>query len=299
MPFNFNDISRVEFYVCLTESGDEKHYQIPVDVSVQEALREMIGTTLRRIADCREKEGFEQFSPAQKYGAADAVFCSLESEFASVPRLLLEESQVPETRHALNDLEKISYYYIVAFDAFGEKALGVRRASQFKGVLKSKLLTVVDNTMTLLPDRTFRLDSDFDYMVFDEMLWALRPAGLEFTANLTEAVKAAAPASAAEVVSRVSFLNLTALGVYASKHPRAARYLAAVRARSDLELISQKLLIRYCKESAVGLVKSNGKLSPIEGSEILFLEILDRRIFTAELIEGQKERYEAPNRRNV
>lgn len=299
MAFNFERITRVEFYVCLSEEGNERHYQVPVDQSVQGALKEMISTTVQRIADCKNAGDFEEFSPAQKYGPTDAVYCALDSDFAEMPRLLLEEAQIPETRHALEDLQKISYYYIIGFDPSGNKILGVRRATQFKGVLKAKLLTIVDNTMKLLPETTFRLDADFDYLVFDEMLWALRPAGLEFTANLTAAVKAAAPASAQEVVRRVPFLNLTALGTYASKHPRAARYLAAVKARGDLEDLSQKLLIRYCKESSVELVKAGGKLSPAEGFEILFLEVLDRRIFTAHLIEGRKERYEAPNRRNV
>ena len=299
MTFNFEKLSRVEFFVCLSEDGNERHYQVPVDQSVQEALNEMIQSTLTRIVDLKDSEGFEEFSPAQKYGASDAVYCPLDSEFSEVPRLLLEESQIPETRHALDDLRRISYYYVVAFDEDDQKLLGVRRASQFKGILKSKLLTVVDNTMQLLPSAAFRLDADFDYLVFDEMLWALRPSGLEFTGNLTEAVKAAAPASAQEVVRRVPFLDLANLGTYASKHPRAARYLAAVKARDDLEQISQEHLVRYCEESLVTLVSSDGKLAPAEGHEILFLEVLDRRIFTAELIEGQKERYEAPNRRNV
>lgn len=299
IPFNFNKLSRAEFYVCLSEDGTEHHYQVPVDPTVQDALKEMVTTTVDRISKTEKEDGIEEFSPSQKYGANDAVFCKLDSEFADVPRTLLAEMQVPETAHALNDLQKISYYYVIVYDDAGSKMLGVRRASQFKGVLKSKLVTIIDNTMQLLPATTFRLDSDFDYLVFDEMLWALRPAGLEFTGKLTEAVKAAAPKSAAEVTKRIAFLDLTALGTYASKHPRAARYLAAVRARPDLEEISKKLLKKYCTNSNVHLVNKKGKLSPIAGSEILFLEVLDRRIFTAELIVGNRERYEAPNRRTV
>jgi hypothetical protein len=299
MQFDFEKIVRAEFYVCLSVEGKELHYQVPVDTSVQEALKEMVSATVTRIAECKADDRFEEFSPSQKYGSTDAVFCKLDSEFAEVPRALLAEMQVPETRHALDDLQQISYYYVIAFDEAGTKLLGVRRASQFKGVLKSKLVTIVDNTMKLLPETTFRLDSDFDYLVFDDVLWALRPAGLEFTGKLTEAVKAAAPQSAEEVVKRVPFLDLMALGSYASKHPRAARYLAAVRARADLEDISQELLIQYCANSNIKLVEKDGKHSPAEGYEILFLEVLDRRVFTAELIKGQKERYEAPNRRNV
>lgn len=299
MAFNFSNITRAEFYVCLSDHGSERHYQVPVDQSVQTALKEMVDTTLIRIAECQSNDGFEEFSPAQKYGANDAVFCRLDSDYAAVPRSLLDEAQIPETRHALEDLQLITYYYVIVFDGAGSKALGVRRATHFKGILKSKLFTIVDNTMKLLSDKAFRLDTDFDYMVFDEKLWALRPSGLEFTANLTEAVKAAAKASSEEVQKRIEFLNLSALGDYASQHPRAARYLAAVRSRADLEQLSRRLLIKYCRDSSVELVELNGKLSPAAGHEILFLEVLDRRIFTAELIEGQTERYETPNRRKL
>ncbi|MFK5924665.1 MAG: DUF4868 domain-containing protein [Verrucomicrobiota bacterium] len=299
MPFNLSSIDRSEFYVCLTEGNEEKHYQIPIDLEVQNALGEMFIETLLRIRKLQEDEGIEDFSPSQKYGATDAVSCPMDSEFCEAPRHLLEENNIPETKHALDDLIKISYYYAILWDDTGEKALGVRRASQFKGILKSKLLTIVDNSLHLLQDNAFKLDSNFDYIVFDDILWALRPAGLEFTAKLTDAVKAAAPQAAADVATRMSFLNLNKLGEYAAKHPRAARYLAAVRSRNDLELISQDLLIKYCENTNIELQTEEGKISPSTGHELHFLEVLDRRIFTAELIKGEKERYEAPNRRTI
>lgn len=299
--FDQDNIQHCEFYVSIGKGDSETRYQVPVDISVQSALKEMFRETIVRINKLREEDGIEEYSPAQKYGPNDAVYCALASEFAKIPRQLLTETGLEETSNAISDLKNISYYYVIAVDSAHRKMLGVRRASQFKGVLQSKLLhwARVDNSLKLVDEETFRLDSEFDYVVFDEMLWALRPAGLEFTAHLTEAVKAAAPAAAAEVMTRVPFLNLDSLGTYASKHPRAARYLAAVRARDDLEKISEPLLTSYCKDSEVGFDVEDGKIVPAKGQEILFLEVLDRRIFTAELIPDQKERYEAPNRRNV
>ena len=299
MTFKMENFKRAEFYVCLNAHHTEQHYQVPVDTSVQNALKDMLAVTLSKIDELKKNEGFEEFSPAQKYSANDAVFCKMDSEYAEIPRLLLEEKEIPETSHATDDLAQISFYYVIAYDSDENKLLGVRRASQFKGVLKSKLINVVDNTLHLLPEKTFRLDADFDYVADQDMLWALRPAGLEFTGQLTAAVVAMASQASAEVAKRVSFLDLSKLGVYASKHPRAARYLAAVRSRNDLEKISQKYLVAYCANADVELIDKDGKLSPAEGQEILFLEVLDRRVFTAELIEGEKERYEAPNRKNV
>lgn len=302
MPnFNHSNINHCEFYVCQGKGDSESHLQVPIDTSVQNALKEMFADTLQHIEKLTAEDGFEEYSPAQKYGATDAVLCELDSEFAQSPRHLLDITQgdVEETSNALSDLKNISYYYVIAVDNQGERMLGVRRASQFKGILKAKLMSFIDNSLKILEEETFRLDNKFDYLVYDEMLFALSPAGLEFTANLTEAVKAAAPVSAQEVMSRTSFLELTKLGEYASKHPRAARYLAAVKARNDLEDISQDLLVSYCSSNGVGFTEDNGKIIPDEGNEILFLEVLDRRIFTAELIPDKKERYEAPNRRGV
>lgn len=299
MNFQLDSVNKVEFYVCHADEESETHYQVPVALDVQKALTEMLAATQSKLEALQAEEAIEVFSPAQKYGANDAVQCQLNSEYAEVPRTLLAEKNVPTTRHAIDDLKKISYYYIIAFDSAGNNLLGVRRASQFKGVLKARLLNVVDNTLKLSTETTFRLDADFDYIADSETLWALRPSGLEFTGKLTEAVKAAALEASAEVAQRISYLNLSKLGTYASKHPRAARYLAAVRSRDDLELISRKLLESYCANANIGLVSEDGKVSPEDGNEILFLEVLDRRLYITELIEGQKERYEAPNRKNI
>lgn len=299
MHFNINTINRVEFYVCLNSGKTETHYQVPVDPSVQSALKGMLKSTLEQINKMKESEGEEEFSPAQKYGAREVVYCKLDSEFADVPRQLIEEKEIQETIHALDDLACINFYYVIAYDGENKKLLGVRRATQFKGILKSKLMRVVDNTLRLLQEKAFRLDADFDYIADKDMLWTLRPAGLEFTGQLTGAIKAMAPEASSEIGRRISFLDLEKLGAYAAKHPRAARYLAAVRSRGDLERVSRPLLESYCANAKVELVEADGKLSPSDGHEILFLEILDRRVYTAELIEGQKERYEAPNRRSV
>ena len=299
MKFRLDSVQKVEFYVCHANKYSEDHYQVPVGKDVQQALIEMLEETQSKLDALESDESIEIFSPAQKYGTADAVQCRLDSEYAEVPRMLLAEKDIPTTRHAVDDLINISYYYVIAFDIDGNRLLGVRRATQFKGVLKARLLNVVDNTLKLSSKTTFRLDSDFDYIADSEMIWALRPAGLEFTGKLTEAVKAAALEASAEVARRISYLDLGRLGVYASKHPRAARYLAAVKSRDDLELISRGLLESYCENANIALMSENDMLSPKGGNEILFLEVLDRRLYIAELIEGQKERYEAPNRKNV
>lgn len=299
MSYNLNDIQRIEFFVCLDNDGQENHYQVPIDTDVQAAICEMFKTTFERFNKKESVGEVEDYSPAQKYGNNDAVRCPLDSGFAKIPSELLAENDIEETSDAINYLESMSYYYAKAFDSNEVAILGVRRATHFKGILKARLLKIVSNTLKMVDDKTFKLDIDFDYLAINDELQIIRPSGLEFTAHLTESVKAAAPAAAAFVSQKIGFLNLDSLGVYSSKHPRAARYLAAVKSRDDLDQTSQHRLIKYCKSADVKLIKENGKYYPDKGYEILFLEVLDRRLFMAELIDGKKERYEAPNRRNV
>lgn len=299
MSFNLANITRVDFFVCIDDGTSETHAQVPVDTEVQKLLAEMFKETNDKFEQKNSEGEVEDYSPSQKYGAHDCVRCKLDSDFAEVPRGLLHLQDLPISSNAIKDLSKISYYFAKAYDTADNVIMGVRRAAQFKGVMKARLMSVVDNTLKLVSDKTFKLDTDFDYIVIENDIKIIRPSGFEFTGHLTESVKAAAPAAATFVMSKIPFLDLDSLGKYASKHPRAARYLAAIKARNDLDQISKKLLLKYCKSADVDLVKNGQNYSPGTGYEILFLEVLDRRLFTTELIPNKKERYEAPNRRDV
>jgi hypothetical protein len=85
---------------------------------------------------------------------------------------------------------------------------------------------------------------------------------------------------------------------YATKHPRAARLLAAIHARNDLHLIDKNLLQQACESYGVCIEQDEeaASLGPAVGHEYDFLCVIDRRAYTATLIPNQPEKYEAASR---
>ena len=77
------------------------------------------------------------------------------------------------------------------------------------------------------------------------------------------------------------------------------RLVAAIKSRADLTSISKKHLSSECKKSGIKVTQKDGKLLPAEGSEMAFLNMLDRRRYTVTLISKTPETYEAPSRHSA
>ncbi len=95
------------------------------------------------------------------------------------------------------------------------------------------------------------------------------------------------------------FVDFTPIAAYASKHPRAARYLASIRVQQETANINKAALKRTCKSTGVDVSESNGKLVIAEGDVMGFLEVLDRRRYELSLVKGSKECFRAGSRRRI
>lgn len=176
---------------------------------------------------------------------------------------------------------------------------GLRRATQFKGVLKSRLLQFHDDTLKLVEDRIFKLDQDFDLLVDAQSVHILRPSGFEFAGKLQGAILAAVPKNIKAIQKDLLFVDLSGVDAYAQKHPRAARYLASIRSQKEMRNVDRAFLKRECKKNQVEVKESQGKLSVTAGHEMGFLEVLDRRRYEVELVRGRPERYKAGSRTKI
>ena len=85
----------------------------------------------------------------------------------------------------------------------------------------------------------------------------------------------------------VKFLDFTGLAQVVAKHKRAARLVAALKARSDLGSIKRSIS-QAAEETGVKLEKVGRKLVPKAGDEIGCLELLDHRRYTTALKAGPK-----------
>jgi len=185
-------------------------------------------------------------------------------------------------------------FVTVPVDADVQAAL--RRATQFKGVLKKRLIRFVTDSLKLIEYSVFKLDSDFDLLVDSAHVHILRPSGFEFAGNLQQAVLDAVPENVKAIAKDLAFVEFDGIETYAVKHPRAARYLASIRGQAETKNIDMTLLTRLCKSTGVEVSESKGKISVVAGHEMGFLEVLDRRRYKLELVKGQPERFKAGSR---
>jgi hypothetical protein len=148
-------------------------------------------------------------------------------------------------------------------------------------------------------DTVFKLDTDFDILIVDGMVYIHRVAAFEFLAEIDEQVQAAAVENTRGLGQTLAFLGFDGISAYVQTHKRAARVVAALSARDDLAQTSQANFRRECRRSGVLLRTVDGKLCPEPGHELAFLQMLDRRRYAISLISGKWEQYEAGSRKET
>jgi hypothetical protein len=294
MKFDFNHIQSVEFGVCLDTGDGESYRRIPCGQDVQDALKEMLNETMAALT----KEGTEigEFSPAEKYGSNERLRVRLDSDLVQKHREVFTTGDFDTDTHGLDEPGILISYFAVFRDRHGKKAMGFRRAAQFKGVVKKHLVTFINDALQLVPDKLFKLDTDFDFIILENEILIWRPSGFIFTADMDEHIAKCAAVNVDRISKDVTCVDFSGLKKYVSGHKLAMRLVAAIKSRDDLMKISLKPLKVSCKANNVQFKTKNGKLIPDDGSEMDFLLLLDRRLYTLELIEKRPETYQASSR---
>ena len=269
---------------------------MPVDVSVQDALVEMASMTWQEMLAFEE---IVQFSPAEKYESAKYVVTATFGEYAGILGDLHSAQMIPEDPAALDDADRVVFYFAKFSNRRGERLTAVRRATQFKGILKNRLVQLFTDALKIVVEKTFRLDNDFDLLVDDEQIHILRPSGFEVIADLHDVIQKAVPQNAAKVQEQMAFVDFQTIGAYASLHPRAAKLLAAICTEGEALNISFNRLVQVCNDCGVGVRVDQGTIRVNEGFEMKFLEVLDRRRYRLQLVEDTAENYLAGSRRRV
>jgi hypothetical protein len=300
MPLNFNleGIRSTAFGVGRDEEDGESFSLIPVDADVQEALSEMASETWSVMGENGDPE---EYQPAEKHASQEYLITEIDSDWATRLRDLHQANNLQLGTGALEEPGDVFCYFARFSDARGRRLTAVRRANQFKGLLKSRnrLLRIVDDTLQIVEDKTFKLDRDFDLLIDSTHIHILRPSGFEFIAELQEAIRDAVPGNVASIQRDMPFVEFAGIQEYAASHTRAARLLASIRSQRETQNVSQRLLRNACRTHGVDVQVRNGTITIAAGHEMTFLDILDRRMYELELVEGSREQYKAGSRRRV
>lgn len=297
LAFDMNNVPLVEFGVGRDTDRERIFHCISVDINVQGALREMADETWQALSAM--EQGLARYEPAEKHASQEYLILPLVDELAASMRELHEAINLPLDNNALGDPSRIFAYFARFKDTQGRRLTALRRATQFKGVLKKRLIRLVTDTLEIIEDKVFKLDSDFDLLIDDEHIHILRPAAFEFAGQLQKAVMDAVPTNIAALQADLDFVDFETITTYACNHPRAARYLASIRADAEAQNISRPKLAELCQRTGVEFFEQNGKLYVNEQNVLGFLEVLDRRRYELELVDGQPERYRAPSRQRI
>jgi hypothetical protein len=297
LKFDFHRIGVMEFGVGLDVGDGQSFRLVVVDAGVQLALREMAATTWQTMHDM--SDGPSPYEPSEKYASEEYLILPLDSALAKPMRELHQAENLLVDPSSLLNTANLFSYFVRMTDAQGRRLTALRRATQFKGILKSRLIRFVTDSLKLVEDKVFKLDVDFDLLVDSTSVHILRPSGFEFAGKLQEAILAAVPESVKAIQSDLKFVDLGGIQDYASKRPRAARYLASIRAQKETKNIDKTALKKLCKDTGVEIQEVKGMIIVKEEHIMGFLEVLDRRRYQLQLVKESPERFVAASRKKL
>jgi len=298
LNFDLGGVAVVEFGVGQDDGGEQGFVTVPVDGAVQSVLNEMVRATW--LAMTKNEDGPAKYEPSEKHGRTEYLYVPLGDDTAMFLRELHEAANLEVDSTALYEPARLSSYFARLTDKKGRRLTALRRAAQFKGVVKSRnrLVRMLDDTLKIIEDSVFKLDHDFDLIIDDANVHILRPSGFEFAGKLQKAILDAVPKNVEALASDLPFVELGTIEEYAHTRVRAARYLASIRSQ-ETQGIDKALLKKLCKETDVEVSESKGKLSVSAGCEMAFLEALDRRRYVVTLVREKPEPYRAPSRKRI
>lgn len=293
IDFDLDNVRVIEFGVYIRGDG---LYLVPVDDSVQQALKEMIRETFDLLSQFEDPEDYD---PANYYAGEEYVYLTLDSELATFVRHMHNAQQLQSTVHALDNPSEILCYFARATDNQGRYLTALRRAVHFKGVVKTRLIRIVNNALRLVSDRYFKLDSNFDLLINSNKIHILRPAAFDLLARTEEVLQQSIRRNIHAIKQDLPFVDWEGVERFVRQHRRAARYLAAIRSSQSTRDINKEALLNLCRRNRVFLSERDGKIVVDTGHELDFLEILDRRRYEIELSLGKVEYFRAKSRRKL
>src|SRR5438128_115843 len=136
LQFDLQSVKTTEFGIGRDDGDARVFAYIAVDKSVQSALREMAEETWR--ATGKSSEAPPRYEPSEKHGSTECVYLPVTDDLSAPLRDLHNANNLPMDSTALSDPAKVFCYFARLTDTKGRRLTALRRATQFKGVLKNR-----------------------------------------------------------------------------------------------------------------------------------------------------------------
>jgi hypothetical protein len=295
--FDHNKIKNTDFCICSEPENEEIIFKVPVSEDIQVALKEMLNETFKQWSLIEGE--WNEFELSEQYASKEKLLKDLDDKEIEKLQNLFNKNNYSINSEVLSKPEDFIYYFVVFTDNKNNRLVAVKRASKMKGLLgqRNRLMKLVDDTLKIVNHSVFRLDNDFDFVITKEKVYILRPTSLEYIADVDSFVKEKAKEKALDLGKKIKFINFESISEFASSHKSAARLVASISVRKNLEKINKDKLLAYAKKTGVDFENKNGMLNPKQGYEVAFLEVLDRRRYEVDLENDEPEAFVASSRR--
>lgn len=293
------DFRNIEFGICTIIEGQPAIFRIPIDNSVRVMLFDMHEEFYKSYFRIEEEP--ELYQPSEKYGPTEKLIIPLNNEHIESLRELYNHNNIPVADVAIGEIaNKITYYFAIFRHTNGSKQIAVKRPATFKGLLRKKLIRLIDDTLHGIGDNVFKLDNDFDFIIHENNIDILHPTGFNFIANIEDEILRSAADATRQLSVRILFINFNYLADFVGHSKTAAKLITSIKSRDDLERTSQIKLLEKCTRIGVVVREENGQIVPDEAHIVRFLEILDRRGYDFDILEEDiPEIYIAASRKRV
>ena len=331
LNFAIEEVTHTEYGVGRDIGGKQIFYVVPVGANAQRALGEMVGATwidmqesvvgsatqmefketvlddvesFAVVSNSQEMQkrlagGPSPYEPSQKYGGNEYIYISIDDPKVSALEKLHSATNMDTDSQVFDDTDSIFCYFARLTDKQQRRLTAIRRATGLKGILKKKSLTWDAGVLDLFQQKQFVLDRDFDILIDSASVHIWRPSSFESVGRLQKEILASVAENISAIRQDIDFVDFKPIEAYASSHIMAARYLASIRAQNTQGPISKSALVRLCEITGVMIEDDDGKLVVAPEHFMGFLEVLDRRRYEIELVEGNPERFRATSRQRL
>ncbi len=331
LNFHTENVTHTEFGVGRDIDGSQAFSVVPVAANAQRALREMVEATWHDMQKSVEgiptqtefKEIFDGdiksfvvsperqqmqkqldggpalYEASEKYAGSEYIYLPIGDDKVKALSDLHNARNMDPDSNVFDDTDSIFCYFARMIDDQDLRMTAIRRATSMKGALKKSFLSWKAGSLDLSDTKIFMLDSDFDILIDSATVHIWRHSSFESVGKLQKEILAAVSDNITIIKQDIDFVDFKPIETYACSHITAARYLASIRAQNTLGPISKSALVQLCVTTGVAVEEYDGKLVVASGHFMGFLEVLDRRRYEIELIEGNPERFRATSRQRI
>ncbi len=331
LNFNIETVTYTEFGVGRDLVGTQKFSSVPVGDKAQSSLAEMASDTWQAMQRSVEgsptqtkfketiledtssfvvssdqlsmqmklKGGPTLYEPSEKYAGTEYLYVPIDDDKVVQLRDFHTARNLDPDNDVFDDTGSIFCYFARFLDDHDRRLTAIRRATTMKGALKKKTLSWNAGILELVEPKLFVLDSDFDILIDSVAVHIWRSSSFESVGKLQNEILGAVSANIAAIQQDIDFMDFGPIQLYAGSHVTAARYLASIRTQTAEGPISKGALMQLCAVTGVMVEEQDGKIVVAPNHYMGFLEVLDRRRYGIELIEGKTEPFRATSRQRI